>query len=302
MAERLPYVQQNRTVAAGAGHDAQEWRWSAAGASKTGVCGAGELKVSTGTGMQVTVAAGGAFVPDGTTPAGAYHVFNDAAIAVSVNASSPTQGRIDLIVAEVLDTAAGSAEDRFRIRAVAGTTSGSPVAPAVPARSLVLAEVSVPAAAVNVLAGHITDRRVAGGAWAPARGQVWTFDATALAGTLRQSAGEIDTMFTQSVPTVPGRKYSFGVTGVVVFDQASGGGSWVYKIGASNLLIWQGLGLAAGNSFAVNMRSSWTLLAAAATVALSATLQKTVGSGVMTIDSGFGPIVFAMYDEGGGLT
>ena len=27
MTERLPYVQQNRTVAAGTGHNAQEWRW-----------------------------------------------------------------------------------------------------------------------------------------------------------------------------------------------------------------------------------------------------------------------------------
>jgi hypothetical protein len=300
MTERLPYVQQNRTVAAGQGHDAQEWRWMQAGAALAGVCGPGDLKVTAATGMQVTIAAGGAFVPDGTTPAGAYHVFNDGPVTITLDATV-SQPRIDLVIAEVLDTAAGGASNAFRIRKVPGTAAASPSPPTLPARSIALAQVAIPAAPASAV-GAITDRRAAGGAWAPARGQVWSYDATALTGTLRQSAGEIDTMFSATVPTVPGRKYSFGVTGVVVFDQASGGGSWVYKVGASNLLIWQGLGLAAGNSFSVNMRSSWTLLAAAASVALSATLQRTVGAGVMTIDSGFGPIIFAMYDEGGALT
>jgi len=213
MAERLPYVQQNRTVAGNQGHGAQEWRWMHAGVAPLGVCGAGDLKVTAATGLQVTVAAGGAFVTDGATPiAGAYHVFNDGPATLTLDASHLTLPRIDLVIAEVTDTAAGGAADAFRIRKVTGTAAGSPVAPAVPARSLALAQVSVPATASSVVAGNITDRRVAGGAWAAPRGTV--FSVNCGPGWSSSGAEVIAAPTNVTIPTVPGRQYVLALQGI----------------------------------------------------------------------------------------
>lgn len=303
MAERLPYVQQNRTVAAGEGHGAQEWRWMHAGAAgPAGVCGAGDLKVAAATGLQLTVAAGGAFVSDGASPiAGLYHVFNDGPATITLDASHLTLGRIDLVIAEVTDTAAGGTADAFRIRKVTGTAASSPAAPAVPARSLVLAQVSVAANASSIVAGNITDRRVAGGQWAQARGLVWSYDASGLAGTFLQSLGELDTIFTQTVATVPGRRYTYGFTGVVIFQAASDAGNVRLLIGGTTFArLFQSQAITAGNSFSQNVRTM-PRVATGTSHELSATMQRTLGTGAMTLDVAFAPVYFTMYDEGGSV-
>jgi hypothetical protein len=267
--ERLPYVQQNRTVAAGQGHDAQEWRWLNAGAASAGVCGATDLKVSPSSGMQVSVARGGAFVSDGSAPtAGLYHVYNDGTVTLTIAASSPTQARIDIVVAEVLDTAAGSASDAFRIRAISGTPGASPTPPAVPARCLALAQISIAAAAGSVSSGNITDRRVAGGAWSEARGTVFS---VAIPTWASGGTAVVATPTNVTIPTVAGRCYQLGLQGIVQAGPASTtvqvSGFW-----AGAVAVWFAYMTVAANGFHGFAGRSRSMTATSSTTAVKAQL------------------------------
>lgn len=151
-----------------------------------GVVGAGDLKVSqnTGTDLKCQIAAGQVFVP-GTlgsstgmpanrnvqsaysptsasfTTQGVYYGFNDAAItAVSFAAANATNPRIDLVVATVQDAGYSGATNNWVTQVVTGTAAGSPSAPAIPASSMVLAEVAIAANATSVVNANITDKRV----------------------------------------------------------------------------------------------------------------------------------------------
>jgi hypothetical protein len=76
----------------------------------------------------------------------------------------PTAGltRIDRIVARVYDTAVvGGSVNAWQLEVVAGTPAASPSPPAIPASSLALARVSVPAGLASVTTANITDDRVA---------------------------------------------------------------------------------------------------------------------------------------------
>jgi hypothetical protein len=78
--------------------------------------------------------------------AGAYSYSVDASVSGSVNAADSTNARIDIVYAQLSDPAEsdGSTTPGVAIRYLAGTASGTPAAPATPARSLVLAQISVP--------------------------------------------------------------------------------------------------------------------------------------------------------------
>lgn len=108
----------------------------------------------------VSVAAGMASVR-GTNSGqlGCYLCANDAAVTLALTVRSASLARTDLIVAEVRDATYSGASNDWQLRAVTGTNGGG--VPAVPASSLVLAQIAVPAGSNpwTVTAGNITDLR-----------------------------------------------------------------------------------------------------------------------------------------------
>lgn len=112
--------------------------------------------------MSVNVAAGRCFVRSQETLSlghGTYTGFNDATLNVAVAASDPTNPRRDLVVFQVRDSNYSGASTDARITVVTGTPAASPVDPAVPVSSLVLARITVAAASSTVVNANITDLR-----------------------------------------------------------------------------------------------------------------------------------------------
>lgn len=140
------------------------------------------------TGLRVDIAAGAAWVKgDSGTPAmgisqGLFSVVNDAAVAnaVTLPAAHASNPRLDQIVLKVRDSAdLGSGADDAIFDYVQGTpTSGATLlnrtgAAALPNDCLLLADVLVPAAATNLVAANVRDRRL------PANGRATRAIATA---------------------------------------------------------------------------------------------------------------------------
>jgi hypothetical protein len=111
-------------------------------------------------GMSVIIASGWAAIV-GTTQAnmGTYVAYNDAATVVAITTANPTNPRIDLVCATVQDAYYTGAQNNVVFQVVVGTPAGSPVAPALPANSIALAEVDVAAGALSITSGDITDLR-----------------------------------------------------------------------------------------------------------------------------------------------
>lgn len=139
------------------------------------------------TGLKVDIAAGAAWVKgDSGTPAmglsqGLFSVVNDAAVtnAVTLPAADPTNPRLDQIVLRVRDSAdLGSGADDALFDYVQGTpTAGATLlnrngAAALGNDRLLLADVLVPAAATNLTAANVRDRRI------PANGRATKYIAT----------------------------------------------------------------------------------------------------------------------------
>lgn len=123
----------------------------------------GDLSVTqraAGVNMSVDVAAGAAMV-GGTQDvnAGEYFVFNDAVVNVPIEASDPTNPRIDIIGVKVRDQEYSGSDNDAAIVVVKGTAAGVPSEPTLPANFLTLARVDVAAAAASIANGVITDRR-----------------------------------------------------------------------------------------------------------------------------------------------
>lgn len=118
----------------------------------------GEMAVTSGAGLSVDVADGNAFI-SGTESGwqGTYHVSNDATVNVVLTAADPTDDRIDLIVAQVRDSAYSGANDDWLITKITGTASPAPVAPALTDNTLVLATILVEAGDTSVGSGNITE-------------------------------------------------------------------------------------------------------------------------------------------------
>ena len=111
-------------------------------------------------GMSVIIASGWAAIV-GTTQAnmGTYVAYNDAATVVAITTANPTNPRIDLVCATVQDAYYTGAQNNVVFQVVVGTPASSPVAPALPANSIALAEVDVAAGALSITSGDITDLR-----------------------------------------------------------------------------------------------------------------------------------------------
>lgn len=122
----------------------------------------GDLKVTAvGGTMGVNIASGAAWVK-GTdiTDQGSYFCYNGSTVTVTLNASDPTNPRIDLILVHVKDATEGQAGDTWAIEKVTGTPSGSPSAPNPVFNSYyVLAQVRVNAGVTSVANSDITDKR-----------------------------------------------------------------------------------------------------------------------------------------------
>jgi len=112
-------------------------------------------------GMSVIIAGGWAAIV-GTTQAnmGTYVAYNDAPTVVAITTANPTNPRIDLVCATIQDAYYTGAQNNVIFQVVVGTPAGSPVAPALPANSIALAEVDVAAGALSITSGDITDLRV----------------------------------------------------------------------------------------------------------------------------------------------
>ncbi len=117
------------------------------------------LLVQASSGMNITVNAGVAHV-QGTASAnaGMYTACLDATATITVATSDPTNPRIDNVIAQVTDVGTSSSTTVLTLQT--GTPAPSPVAPALPANSLLLATVAVAANTSTIVAGNITDKRV----------------------------------------------------------------------------------------------------------------------------------------------
>lgn len=141
--------------------------WSAPFATG-GILGATELGTTqSGTpGMSVVVSAGRAQVvgtsvspPSGytfTTQA-QYGVLNDAPVTLTIATSSPTNPRIDAVYIGVQDAFYSGSTNTALLGVVSGTPAVSPVAPSVPANSLLIATVAVAANATSIVNANIAN-------------------------------------------------------------------------------------------------------------------------------------------------
>jgi hypothetical protein len=116
--------------------------------------------------MTVSVAAGDAVVDmDSGSFNGRYFQKNDAAVVVTVGAAHATLPRIDQIILTINDSTVSGASDTPTLSCLAGTaTSGATLdnrtgAAGLPRNSVRLADVLVPAASINMVAGNIRVRR-----------------------------------------------------------------------------------------------------------------------------------------------
>jgi C1q domain len=141
-----------------------------------------------GANMSVDVAAGRAVVPGTDTASqGSYYCWSDAIVNVPINTAPGTgQSRIDVIVVQVRDDfVIGGGNNDFQVTVIQGTaaTTGSQVAPAIPASSVALARIAVGPNVTSILTANITDvrPRLFGNVFAVrvARGNTYTMPSTA---------------------------------------------------------------------------------------------------------------------------
>jgi hypothetical protein len=157
--------------------------------------------------MQVNVAPGAVAVP-AQNATGSTLCVSDAVEVVPIGGAS-AQNRIDLVICRprATDLDGGTNNDMI-FDTVAGVPSASPVAPAVPAGTVALAQVLVPTGSVAVTAGNITDARPAG--LAPPRGYVASLWGPA---SLVNCGGAFSTVMTLAVPVILGRRYRLSAYG-----------------------------------------------------------------------------------------
>jgi hypothetical protein len=119
-----------------------------------------------GANMSVDVAGGRAFVlGDEATYQGTYHIENRGVVNLTLSASDATHTRLDLIVAQVEDSAYSGGTDAWSLAVVEGTPDASPAIPATPDNALALGYVTVGAMASSISTGNFTDQRGFSAMW-----------------------------------------------------------------------------------------------------------------------------------------
>ena len=197
-----------------------------------GVVRAGHLAVSeNGTpNMSVNVAAGGAFIRGSQAAAqGVYSFYNDGTVNLTIDAADPTNGRKDLIVAQVRDSAYAGSDDDARLFVVKGTAAGSPADPTVPADCLVLARVNVGAGVSSITNANIDELRTYSRPWNTPWGVVATGKDTAER-TNRTLSADINSAVAVTFTVPAGRRLK--ISGLVAGEQNTSTGVqrlYVYK-------------------------------------------------------------------------
>ena len=140
-----------------------------------GVVGGNGLAVSAGTGMTVNVQPGSYVVPNSGTPtAGGYASTLSSSATLTVQTADPTNPRIDIVVANVVDN--GNNTSSGLVQIITGSAAPSPSVPGAPANSITLARITVAAGATSITSAMITDVRpfttTAGGVLVAAKGAV----------------------------------------------------------------------------------------------------------------------------------
>lgn len=125
------------------------------GVRRTGV--GSPLAVTAGSGMAVAVAVGQCYIPAPTDSGGQYLMTLDTGGSLTLAAADPSNPRVDLIVAQVVDV--GSSSTTYAVVPITGTPGASPPAPATPTTSIALAQVLIPAGSTSITSGQITDLR-----------------------------------------------------------------------------------------------------------------------------------------------
>ncbi len=116
--------------------------------------GSGELAVTPGAGMTVNVAAGNCLIANSSgSTQGGYLVAMMTSGTLPVAAADPSNPRIDLVCATVVDN--GNNTSFAEVQILTGTAAPNPSAPGLPANSLSLYEVTVPAGSATITAGNI---------------------------------------------------------------------------------------------------------------------------------------------------
>lgn len=182
------------------------------GGGAHGVIGLDDMKVTAGAGLNLSIAAGFGCVSGSSTIAqGSYIVENDAAVTLPVPAAHATLGRIDLAVLQIRDSAeAGGVDNDAIYTVVEGTPAASPLVPAAPVNSLVLAQYTVLAAATAP--SSIIDARP----WASAAGGLHWCPST------RMPSGAAASRVRQVYQTDTGRTLTRNAAGVFKIT----GGVW----------------------------------------------------------------------------
>lgn len=147
---------------------------TAALTARAGVLFGLEVTATSPATMAVSVAAGQCAVTvDETAPGGVALCANDATVTVPIAAADPTNPRIDLAVARVYAELTAAGSRRWALEMVQGTPAAIPDAPALPANSLLLRAVTVPANASSIASGDISTtlpaRTAAAGGITPSR-------------------------------------------------------------------------------------------------------------------------------------
>ncbi|MEM9465300.1 MAG: hypothetical protein AAGA90_07990 [Actinomycetota bacterium] len=128
----------------------------------SGVFSAADLLVTerAGTpGMVVDVAAGRALIPGTEASTQGTYFMEESGTSPSVEASDPTNPRVDLVVARVQDSIYAGIVDDMTVEILTGTPAASPSEPVIPDNAIVLARIDVAANATEILDADITDRR-----------------------------------------------------------------------------------------------------------------------------------------------
>jgi hypothetical protein len=201
-----------------------------------GVLRPGHLAVSeNGTpNMSVNISAGGAFIRGSQAAAqGLYSFYNDGTVNLTIDAADPTNGRKDLIVAQVRDSAYAGSDDDARLFVVKGTAAGSPADPTVPADCLVLARVNVGAGVSSITNANIDELRTFVRPWHISWGVLATGKDTAER-TNRSLSANINSAVALTLTMPAGRRLR--ISGLAVGEQNTSAAAQilaVYKNGSS---------------------------------------------------------------------
>ena len=238
--------------------------------------------VTASSGMVVNVAAGQVAVPSGNNT-GTVLCSSDAVEAVTVGAAPVGNNRIDLVVCQArgndLD---GGANNDFLFTTVAGTAATTPVAPAVPANAVALAQIYVGSGVAAINQGNITDVRPGG--LSMDRGLVGANQnsGTVTAGTSLTNIATVTAVLTA------GRNYRANAFGFLVQQTATGQPQ--FQLGGGSLFTTQTFALTP-TTVAVGQFLAGTavqVFTPAATGSASVTLGAQTSAGTAVINPGNG--------------